>query len=98
MQKQTLTQDLNSFPASPGVYLMKNSSSEILYIGKAKNLKQRIKQYFIPGRDSRAMRNFNFPSKRYRNRGGGKRKRSAVTGKHPDKKIQAQIQRSFKRR
>lgn len=32
--------------ASPGVYLMKNQKSEIIYIGKAKNLKKRVTSYF----------------------------------------------------
>ncbi|KPK33461.1 MAG: hypothetical protein AMS24_01120 [Chlamydiae bacterium SM23_39] len=35
-----------NFPQKPGVYLMKDSSGKILYIGKAKNLKFRIKQHF----------------------------------------------------
>ncbi len=34
---------------------MKNSRDTVMYVGKAKNLKVRIKQYFIPGRDSRPM-------------------------------------------
>ncbi|MFA6534609.1 MAG: excinuclease ABC subunit UvrC [Patescibacteria group bacterium] len=33
-------------PASPGCYLMKNSSGEIIYIGKAKNLRSRVGSYF----------------------------------------------------
>lgn len=36
----------------PGVYLMKNSRSEIIYIGKAKNLKNRVSQYFQPNNPS----------------------------------------------
>ncbi len=31
---------------SPGVYIMKNSTGEIIYIGKAKNLKNRVSSYF----------------------------------------------------
>ncbi|MFZ0564857.1 MAG: GIY-YIG nuclease family protein, partial [Chlamydiales bacterium] len=34
---------------------MKNKEEKILYIGKAKNLKTRVKQYFTPGRDGRTM-------------------------------------------
>jgi excinuclease ABC subunit C len=49
-----LTQ-LQQFPTSPGVYLMRDKKQEILYIGKAKNIKVRVKQYFIPGRDTRAI-------------------------------------------
>lgn len=33
-------------PLSPGVYIMKNSDGEIIYIGKAKLLKNRVSQYF----------------------------------------------------
>jgi excinuclease ABC subunit C len=34
------------FPDRPGVYIMKNDKSRIIYIGKAKSLKKRVKQYF----------------------------------------------------
>lgn len=49
------TNKLNLYPSLPGVYLMKGKSSNVLYVGKAKNLRQRIKQYFVPGRDGRMM-------------------------------------------
>lgn len=35
-----------SLPSKPGVYLFKNKTAEILYIGKAANLKSRVKSYF----------------------------------------------------
>lgn len=35
-----------SLPLTPGVYIMKNKSGEIIYIGKAKALKNRVSQYF----------------------------------------------------
>jgi excinuclease ABC subunit C len=34
-------------PQSPGVYLMKDSEGKIIYIGKAKNLRNRVKSYFL---------------------------------------------------
>ena len=37
------------FPTSSGVYLMYDSSQKIIYIGKAKNLRQRVRQYFSAG-------------------------------------------------
>lgn len=46
---------LKQFPSLPGVYLMKDEAGRILYIGKAKNLKSRLRQYFVPGRDGRLM-------------------------------------------
>ncbi len=47
--------DILKFPAKPGVYIMRNKAGGILYIGKAKNLKARVRQYFAPGGDSRSM-------------------------------------------
>jgi excinuclease ABC subunit C len=46
---------LNTFPTQPGVYLMKDPKGRIIYVGKAKNLKSRLKQYFSSSGDSRAM-------------------------------------------
>jgi excinuclease ABC subunit C len=46
---------LDSFATQPGVYLMKGREGNVLYVGKAKNLRQRVKQYFVPGRDGRLM-------------------------------------------
>lgn len=37
---------INRLPAVPGVYLMKNKKGDIIYIGKAKNLRNRVKSYF----------------------------------------------------
>ena len=36
-----------SIPKEPGIYLMKDSKGEIIYIGKAKNLRNRVKSYFL---------------------------------------------------
>lgn len=44
----------SSYPTSPGVYLMKDAEGLILYIGKAKNLRARLRNYFAPGGDGRA--------------------------------------------
>lgn len=45
---------LDRFPSQPGVYLMKNREGKVIYVGKAKHLKRRVKQYF-GGRDERPM-------------------------------------------
>lgn len=41
-----LEEELKKLPASPGVYLMHNDRDEIIYIGKAVSLKNRVRQYF----------------------------------------------------
>lgn len=49
------TTQLDLFPTQPGVYLMKNQQGKVIYVGKAKNLRQRVKQYFAPGGDGRSI-------------------------------------------
>ena len=41
-----LKEKLNNLPSSSGVYLMKDSNNNVIYVGKAKNLKRRVNQYF----------------------------------------------------
>lgn len=41
---------LSQLPSKPGVYLHKDSSGKIIYVGKAKNLKNRVRSYFQQGR------------------------------------------------
>ncbi|WP_371503824.1 excinuclease ABC subunit UvrC [Nitrosopumilus adriaticus] len=43
-----MTLDISTIniPTNPGIYLMKDSDKKIIYIGKAKNLKNRVKSYF----------------------------------------------------
>ncbi|MCQ2512908.1 MAG: excinuclease ABC subunit UvrC [Lachnospiraceae bacterium] len=41
-----IAEELKKLPNSPGVYLHHDSRDEIIYIGKAKNLKNRVSQYF----------------------------------------------------
>jgi excinuclease ABC subunit C len=43
-----LTEKLESLPSLPGVYLYKDAEGKIIYVGKSKNLKNRIRQYFQP--------------------------------------------------
>ena len=44
--EEGLQSRLQSLPAKPGVYLMKNAKGEIIYIGKAKLLSKRVRSYF----------------------------------------------------
>ena len=45
--------DLRKQPTSTGVYLMKDAAGEILYVGKAKNLRSRLRSYMQADRDTR---------------------------------------------
>ena len=49
MELKELKQKANNLPLKPGVYIMKNKSGEIIYVGKAKALKNRVTQYFGAG-------------------------------------------------
>ena len=41
---------IRSIPTEPGVYLYKNAEGEVIYVGKAKNLRSRVASYFHEGR------------------------------------------------
>lgn len=46
-----IQQELKKLPAKPGVYLMHNSKDEIIYVGKAIKLCNRVRQYFQDSRN-----------------------------------------------
>src|SRR5271166_396610 len=45
-----LQQKIRTLPASAGVYLYKNAEGEVIYVGKANNLRSRVSSYFREGR------------------------------------------------
>ncbi|MBL7126951.1 MAG: GIY-YIG nuclease family protein, partial [Dehalococcoidales bacterium] len=42
-------EQLNRLPDSPGVYLLRDAEGAILYVGKAANLRHRVRSYFGTG-------------------------------------------------
>lgn len=48
-----LEEKIQQFPTSPGVYQMLNAAGEIIYVGKARSLRQRVRSYFNQSGDSR---------------------------------------------
>ncbi|MEK7251089.1 MAG: excinuclease ABC subunit UvrC, partial [Bacteroidota bacterium] len=46
----TLPEKLENLPAGPGVYQHKDADGKVLYVGKAKNLRSRVRQYFQKSR------------------------------------------------
>ncbi len=49
MLPEVVTQKLESLPAQPGVYLFKDRKGVVVYVGKAKSLRSRVRSYFQPG-------------------------------------------------
>ena len=45
-----LLEKLSSVPTKPGIYIYRNANGTIIYIGKAKNLRNRVRSYFQKGR------------------------------------------------
>ncbi len=51
---ERIEQQLKRLPAKPGVYLFREADGRVLYIGKAKSLRSRVRSYFQRGGDGRA--------------------------------------------
>src|ERR1700737_245193 len=45
-----LQQKIRTLPTEPGVYLYKNAEGQVIYVGKAKNLRSRVASYFREAR------------------------------------------------
>lgn len=52
----SLKDKLTHLPIEPGCYLMKDQKGEIIYVGKAKNLKNRVKSYFTGAHNEKTTR------------------------------------------
>ncbi len=46
-----LKEHIIDFPETPGVYLMKNDKGKVIYVGKAKKLRARVRSYFVKSAD-----------------------------------------------
>ncbi len=49
-----LLQKIRTLPTSPGCYLYKNAEGEVIYVGKAKNLRARVRSYFLEANQANA--------------------------------------------
>ena len=55
MLSETIEKKLESLPASPGCYVFRDRKAQVLYVGKAKSLRARVRSYFQEGSgDARA--------------------------------------------
>jgi excinuclease ABC subunit C len=57
-ETNNLAEKIQRFPQSPGVYIMKDASSRIIYIGKALNLRSRVRSYLGRSSDERVFYRF----------------------------------------
>ena len=53
-EKPDLNKKVHELPHKPGVYLMRDRFNRVIYVGKARDLRKRVGQYFMPSRASRA--------------------------------------------
>src|ERR671914_2811844 len=53
MATSQVEQQLKRLPAKPGVYLFRDSRGDVLYVGKAKSLRPRVRSYFQASKDTR---------------------------------------------
>jgi len=56
MAQDMIKQKLALLPDKPGCYMMKNEAGEIIYVGKAKVLKNRVRSYFTGSHDAKTTR------------------------------------------
>lgn len=54
VEPHPLEAKLQTLPTSPGVYVMKGKGGEVIYVGKAVNLRNRVRSYFTRSSDTRA--------------------------------------------
>ena len=94
-----LLQKIRTIPTEPGVYLYKNAEGEVIYVGKAKNLRSRVVVLF-PRRplDGREDRHAGARSGGRRLHRGRQQQGSAGARKQPDQAAQAALQHPAARR
>ncbi|MBA8759292.1 excinuclease ABC subunit UvrC [Staphylococcus schleiferi subsp. coagulans] len=54
--KQHIKQKLSVLPMEPGCYLMKDRQDQVIYVGKAKKLRNRVRSYFTGAHDTKTTR------------------------------------------
>lgn len=51
--KSSLKSKINTFPKKPGIYFFKDKNQNVVYIGKARSLRDRVKSYFVSTSDAK---------------------------------------------
>ena len=94
-----LREKVANLPAQPGVYLFQDAAGKILYVGKARSLRSRVRSYFLESswqrRQDRVAGSRNRRPRLHRRR---QRERGARARKQPHQAVQAEIQYPAARR
>ncbi|MDA0375432.1 MAG: nucleotide excision repair endonuclease, partial [Planctomycetota bacterium] len=56
--RESIVAKVARFPTGPGVYVFTGAGGKVLYVGKASNLRARVRQYLRPGGDGRPLLRF----------------------------------------
>ena len=59
--REQLLERVRALPTDPGVYLFQDTSHKVIYVGKAANLRARVRSYFLRGSDGRQQTHFLVP-------------------------------------
>ncbi len=51
-----MQEDFRALPNAPGIYYFTNTKDEIIYVGKAKSIRDRVKTYFSPSTPRKAQK------------------------------------------
>ena len=87
---EIIAEKLKMLPERPGVYIMRDESDVVIYVGKARILKNRVRQYFQSGYKPEKVAAM--VARRFFVYHHGNGNRCAGSGKQSDQKIQAEIQ------
>ncbi len=94
-----LREKVGTLPFSPGVYLYKDAGGRVIYVGKAKSLRNRVRSYFSEDKLADVKTGTLISeAARHRLHPGGQREGSAGAGEQPDQAVQAALQHPAARR
>ena len=98
LSAMSLAERADRLPTTPGVYLFKSARGSVLYVGKAQNLRSRVKQYVLGGDGRITIPKLLDRAHRRRRGGDAEREGRAAARERADQAPQAAVQRAAARR